>query len=729
MAYGLKYFNEFKSDDNQLYKIEILEKDYTDVSTEVKTSSQPLIISQSNCKRFDVIQGSSADINLISETSIQFEDLYTDDMQQFQILFYKNNSIIWCGFLDSELYDENYSFYENYQVSFTANDGLNILERLYFFDDNENKYEGLYTVYDIIQIIFNKLNLPYSNLYIGSSSKIGYKYLDEFVDLSLDSYESILHRLKVNTFNYYDELDESMTLREILEGILKPLGLKLKINPFNNSIYIFDLNLLKSGNDITLKKYLFSDYSFVEDVIVTNVNNIFDITNDLKYNGTGQQFNFEPAINKQTLNYSPYAVNPVLDASLDNDSDTYGNEFTDYETVTKYGDGDYSWYEFDYATNSKFEKQNNGHIINHSTLNLGEYENTDIYCKWTNDNNESDKNDTSNIQTVLKTIVTTPLIVKTDNYLRLNLDVYLHTKDNYNDPDEKSNANVVCAYIYCYIKIGDYYFDTSVTDPYATKWTTTKTLSKLPVFIDGYNILNSDNNICDKWVSIKYNYVPFYDGLMMKLNSVYLGNIIGYMEIEFVSYFQTTSYLDSATSDYVTTEYINVKDIRIKNLSVDVMSSSIWVVTNTEPLEGEDVIIESYLNKKVKNEGEDINTIHGCRQEGIERGAFLYDYILGENISTLYLEYINRNGVYDCIENHLLNSVVSNYEKPSVMLTNVNLKSNLICNPILNLFTDSNYINRNNEMWVYGYEFNPISNNIKLNIIEVKEDNLIISNE
>ena len=135
---NVKYYYEFKGFDNILNRVEILTKDTVKVE-EIKATDVPFVLQYGDVKKLTPLQGSGATLSLISTTIFQFDNLHTDNMQDYLVKFYRGGSLYWMGWLDPELYEENLALYPPYTVEFTAAD-FNILERLKFTSDTEARY-------------------------------------------------------------------------------------------------------------------------------------------------------------------------------------------------------------------------------------------------------------------------------------------------------------------------------------------------------------------------------------------------------------------------------------------------------------------------------------------------------------------------------------------------------------------------------------------------------------
>ena len=180
---NIKYFYEFKGQDNILNRVEIL-TNKTAVAQEITVSYTPFLLEYSEVKKLTPIQGSGATLNLISKTIFQFENLHTDNMQEYLVKFYRGGLLYWMGWLDPELYEENLALYPPYPVEFTAAD-FNVLERLKFTSKTESRYTDIASLFTQLKRCLDRLDLPFDKLYIGCTTTAE--------GITLAASESLLH--------------------------------------------------------------------------------------------------------------------------------------------------------------------------------------------------------------------------------------------------------------------------------------------------------------------------------------------------------------------------------------------------------------------------------------------------------------------------------------------------------------------------------------------------------
>ena len=297
---NIKYYHDFIGADDVVNRFEILQSSPT-ASKVVEASPGAFTIEYLEVKKLEPVQGSQATLKLISESNFQFLDLHTDDMQGYMVKFYRAGQLYWIGYLDSELYNENLTDYAPYAVEFSGAD-FNVLERLKFQDENEKAYTDITSFITQLKRCFNKLGLPFQKLYIGCST------IPE--GITLTSSETALHKLYIQSSNFYDEDKEPMSCREVIESILKPFGLMMIQR--DASVYIYDLNTVKSGG--AMKCYKFDTLSYIGDTAVDV--QLGDI-GEIGTMSTEASLGFEEMINNITITSSLYAENISESVDLD----------------------------------------------------------------------------------------------------------------------------------------------------------------------------------------------------------------------------------------------------------------------------------------------------------------------------------------------------------------------------------------------------------------------------
>ena len=224
MAKYLRYAGEFLSHAGITWRVEILQEadqPFASVGALTFEADEPLLIEWKKTDKEEVLCGSTATIRVESPGDRTYEDLYTIEVGKIRMDVYRAGLLYWSGALDPEFYEEPYERASKYPVSFTFSD-FGILDRLKY------NLSGMQTLYAIITDALGRSTISYTNID------------QSLISSYLDSSKLTLGALRVRSDNFYDEDGEAITLKETLEGILLPLGLRLVQR--NGRIWVYDLN-------------------------------------------------------------------------------------------------------------------------------------------------------------------------------------------------------------------------------------------------------------------------------------------------------------------------------------------------------------------------------------------------------------------------------------------------------------------------------------------------------
>ena len=191
----------------------------------------------------EVVCGSTATVTLLSPGDRTYADLYTIAPGKIKLEVYRDGSLYWAGLLDPEFYEEPYAYGSAYAVTLTFSD-FGILERLRY------NLTGIRTIGEVLRNALSRSGLPY---YSVNSERVSLIVPDLAATPALDA-------LAVRSENWTDEDGETASLRDVIEGMLQPLGLKMVQKA--GTVYVYDINGLHNtyphseiawaGNDQTL---------------------------------------------------------------------------------------------------------------------------------------------------------------------------------------------------------------------------------------------------------------------------------------------------------------------------------------------------------------------------------------------------------------------------------------------------------------------------------------------
>lgn len=704
-TYQKRFYFSFKDVSNTAYVVEIWK--LADIGTvsavEIRGGASPFITNMPTLtNKFQPVRGTGCQINLISETNMQFLELYTANMFEFQIRAYIDADLIWTGYLDSELYSEPFDSLTNYPVSFSGTDGFALLDRLNYLDENGNQYSGIVSQFDILKIIFQKLNLPFTNYNIGLSTTIP--------GVTYGTQETIFHKSFIMNSDFYNEDNEPETLRRVLESILAPYG--AFIMQRNGCIYITDIHSICTATTpffgIDMKQYTTTSliYSSINQLPV----NIGDLST-IKFADSGQQLYMVSGINKQVVSYSPYKQVEIINYDAENDFTTAG-------TVTPRGATNFQWTETEYSTSNAWTNYNNGKFYKLRGIDGGNDNIIDYYLKinrtgLTGIGITSQTGATSgNLSYTYKGNL--PILIPTKNYfLKIEMSVYFRTSNDLNNNNNIPDL-IQAGELITRLKIGDrkyhsgfYSWDNGWVDLSDSRdltlpFYTSSSRTKKSYIEDGYQALGKEKIVStgtgtnDVIISKEPYLVPIFD---------FNGGLL-----EFNIYDYRVYNID----DFPTVEEKTVLDCRIKDIKFTIVDSNGIAVNKS------DVEYVGYMNKQFKEEGSEITLLQGTNFNDypIERGGLLkYD-----GAAYLYLKEHTRNNITDYIENLLLRSYVGNYENKTVELSATSNK----LSSTLGFLTYNNYFNGKKFM-VISNETNYAEKTTNFTIQEIFADSLTIN--
>lgn len=224
MSMGLRYEGGFRSIAQTLYDVKIFQKGYVGAVTAVAFCDDPLLIEWPEVDKMEPVMSSNATLRLYSDNDRQFIDLYTIEAGSVRMDVYRNGTLYWSGTLDPELYEEPFAYKSDYAVEITFAD-LAILERVPW------ERRGFMTLREIINEAVARSGITSGPMVEHISTK-----------MSETGNEKILDALTVNAANFFDEEDEPMSMREVLDETLKPFALRLTQK--SGHLYLYDLNAI-----------------------------------------------------------------------------------------------------------------------------------------------------------------------------------------------------------------------------------------------------------------------------------------------------------------------------------------------------------------------------------------------------------------------------------------------------------------------------------------------------
>lgn len=350
--YKIKYNGSWKDTNNNINKVEI----YID-SDEIIENEEIKIVDFKINNEIDLFSEDSflksgASFSIVSESPLYFLDkLYTANPLLFRVIHKINNQINFVGYLNTEVYNDNFFKRKNYKIDLRVNNSVKVLERLKFDLSNLNKTYN--SAFDIIVKALKQNKIDFNFINIGLSTTIP--------NYTLTTTENILQKIKVNIDNYIDEKGNVMNCKEVIDSILTPFTAKIFFH--KNEVYIIDINNL-SKEIKQFKRYNYNSLSHSTNYTYNDVVNLDKFIES-------HSVTYTKAYNKVSVKLNKYVYDVIkYDFSKLVDKNTF------LKTETRNG------YKLDYYSGCV----DNTIILNSDTYfviseEIGNEENTEIYIQ------------------------------------------------------------------------------------------------------------------------------------------------------------------------------------------------------------------------------------------------------------------------------------------------------------------------------------------------------------
>lgn len=253
---------------------------------------EPLLIEWAETSKEDALCGSTATLKVISPGDRTFAGLYTIQAGNIGLRVERDGNLYWMGTLDPEFYEEPYTDNEDYEVELTFSD-FGIFERLKY------NLAGMQTLEAIVSDALSraKITEDLRQDWISTRSPNGAG------NMSLSS-------LSVRSENFIDEDGEVSDLKEVLEGILQPLGIRMIQR--GGKVWVYDLNGIYQGASVE----------------------------KIEWHDDDQMMGVDKVANNVKISFSPYASSELINGKIE-----FGGEYS-VENVNLVADPGASYYSY-----------------------------------------------------------------------------------------------------------------------------------------------------------------------------------------------------------------------------------------------------------------------------------------------------------------------------------------------------------------------------------------------
>ena len=226
----MKYTGYFADIRDVPYKVEITTAKNGEDKELVLSGESPVTLSIEG-ELYDTFKGEACTIRIVTDEV--FEDMYTSQTDESTVVVTNNSTgqILFRGYITPNAYDQEWQYLSEVEI-----EAVSMESKLQYIDFDEEEFEdGLVSFYDMIDFFLSDL-CGYSKIYITNSFSDGNAPV-----------AGMIHRLSVNTYNFYDDNEDHTPWKcdEVLESLLLYINCSLVIQ--NNTAYIIDYDSLVNG--------------------------------------------------------------------------------------------------------------------------------------------------------------------------------------------------------------------------------------------------------------------------------------------------------------------------------------------------------------------------------------------------------------------------------------------------------------------------------------------------
>jgi hypothetical protein len=634
MSYNTKYRITYKRRNGGNTTINIGTSGYAGSVIDLIGDENPLTINVGGSvdNIYSPTIGTGATIKVLAEP-LSLLELFTNEPQKFNVQCLHEDVLFWQGFVNCNIYQEDYSSTQLVPIQIQCNDGMSVLDNMYYKGSDGSIYTGTTTIGTVLNNILSNLGITFNNVYTSHG-------------LTTNGYTSNLFtQLKVNQLNYLDEQTQPMTARQVLNSVFGGLSLVMKFK--GSDIYIIDP--IDLSNSTLGKVYTLPDFTESS----ATIGGIIDLSGTtLEYYETGQNLDIIPASGEVQIKYNPYNI------------ESFKYDFNDSKNMTTAG----SFYPITTPSPNNYYK-NSSVVFKNWTQSGGSHF---MGLKEKIDEDPTFVLYIDNSGDVLTydipySNINTDSIVS----MKITFDSYCQTRIN-----DGSGGNSQCGenlfssidpktpvygyYIQYSIKVGDQYLKGNVWEAGETgNYKSVMAVRDFNISDSVYVANNSTSQVGDSWWPVKPILIP--------LSSSLIGG-----EISFSLYNTLTSsminYNNTKPWFVVGAAY---RKLLIKNLKIE------FVDSHGKAIDNSGVLLKGNLSTNVlyKNNPTQISTTSGTGPYGISRGG----YLSVDNQSIInYGIYRSGNSSARNTEDLVLQSYISQYKVPRLKLSvNLDVKNYL----------------------------------------------------
>lgn len=275
MAYAEKYFGRYTKSGNT-YRLELHLKDYVGAVTEIaKLMPIPVTMKRrrSGKDNDNVVLGSELEFNFYSSIADagQFNDIYTGSWKDWRVLYYRDATLIWQGWIKPENLTREL-ITEQYELSVSATDGLADLKNIEFVNfSTGDVYTDRVTILTVVKRALEHLEI-----------EIDFKIqLGTWETTLMTVAQNALFEMDINT-ERFASVKDGRTVQDDCFSVLQE-----SLRPFNVEMYQAEGFWYIQARNETNSPVFTHTYSTLAQSALSTIDNSHDISNfDFKNRGT-----------------------------------------------------------------------------------------------------------------------------------------------------------------------------------------------------------------------------------------------------------------------------------------------------------------------------------------------------------------------------------------------------------------------------------------------------------
>ena len=296
---NLAYYSEFKSRYNTPYRVEIYTKKNTGSAKEIRLSGTPFTVEWESDRLYKPLKMSNAVCSIITRELLL--DLYTGENQGVEVVL-KNretNTLEWFGFVTPNMYSSDYISLDTLDIE--AIDSIACLDNIKYSYMGEKADFRSFS--EIICNVLAKADPQkcVQKLYVQNCNK-----------LTSSATACILKSLYIHERNFFDEMNEPMTCKDVLTSLVEYLGMTLI--QWKDAYYIIDYEYIDNG---------YTDCTLFNIRNLTSSNTILPISSknimDIGVSSSNGSISLDSVYNKVTVVANTNAIGDLCPDLIDDD--------------------------------------------------------------------------------------------------------------------------------------------------------------------------------------------------------------------------------------------------------------------------------------------------------------------------------------------------------------------------------------------------------------------------